>query len=68
MCINGNEFEWHTEIRIQLIQARISNNGLKSPPTFRWLQLAKYVYSSQCNMTRAPNEPPLAAKFGINSF
>ncbi len=68
MRINSNEFECHTEIRILLIQACISNNGLKSPFTFRWLQLAKYVYSSQCNMIRAPNEPPLAAKFGVNGF
>ena len=68
MCINSNEFEWNTEVRIQLVQACISNNGLNSPPIYRWLQLAKYVYSSQCNMNRATNEPPLAARFGINSF
>ena len=30
--------------------------------------VAKYVYISLRNMIRAPNEPPLAAKFGINSF
>ena len=40
----------------------------KIPSIFRWLYLAKYVYSSLCNMIRAPDEPPLAAKFGINSF
>jgi len=42
--------------------------GLKTPSTFCWLQLAKYVHSSLCNMIQAPDEPPLAAKFGINSF
>jgi len=40
----------------------------KIPSTFCWLYLAKYVYSSLCNTIQAHNEPPLAAKCGINSF
>jgi hypothetical protein len=37
------------------------------PYIFSWLQLAKYDHSNLCNMILAPNEPPLAAKFGINN-
>ena len=40
----------------------------KIPSIFRWLYLAKYVYSSLCNTIQAHDEPPLAAKFGIISF